>query len=609
VWSRPVRHWSQVSGWEGPHFYEAATSTWWGRDPAWILADFLLNTRYGLGNYIVEADLDLESFEAWSNWNQVKVDDGNGGTHERNFFDGVIDAREDAWSIIMQICRVGNAVPVITGNKLRIKFEHPDDAVGGFPRPSTQLFTRANITDVKLKWTDNSQRPNILDIQIMNEELDYERDPIPVEDPDAFGLNKPWLLQAEFVRRQAVNFTPGITRPAHARRIGHFIHGTNRVLFLAIEFKCGIDSLAAEVGDRISVETDVGKFFATDTDGMRTTATGAAVNYVTLDTDVTLEPATTYEIALVEDDGTVVANTITSVAGTYVAGTQIDFSGSARTYNKGAVVGFGVSGASTLDFIITQIGIEEDLTRRVRAVVWDEAVFTIPSTLALAEIGVGDGGSVGAESPTEADVVAVDRSDDGADIIVTWATPSSARGRPARVYLRAVETGVAHPAALTGDYVLVWEGVGSQAAVAGLEPGLQYQASVVIQEREGTWLGPDDSTTQLTFAAPEFPSVSPEVPEIDFVAHRERGIEIAWSGPEDAEREYFEIRRGPYWNGATFVGRTQAMQILLEKEPYGTAGYQVRARHKNGLYSGQEKLVSASVDVPEGMTLGGSIKW
>ena len=100
-WGRPLRHWTALSGWAGPHFFETATSTWWGRDPAWVLLDFLLDTRSGLGNFITEDNLDLESFELWSEWNQVKVDDGKGGTHERNSYDGVIDARYKAMDVVL----------------------------------------------------------------------------------------------------------------------------------------------------------------------------------------------------------------------------------------------------------------------------------------------------------------------------------------------------------------------------------------------------------------------------------------------------------------------------------------------------------------------------
>lgn len=609
VRGRPVSHWTSLSGWEGPHFFETATSIWWGRDPAWILADFLTNTRYGLGNYISVDDLDLDSFEQWSLWNQVQVDDGESGTHERNFFDGVIDAREDAWSIVMAICRVGNAVPVVTGNKIRVKFEHPDDLPAGFGRPSVQLFTRANMTDFQATWTDNSQRPNILDMQILNEDEDYEQDLISIEDPDAFGLNKPWLLQAEFVRRQTVKLLPGVTRPQHARRIGHFMHATNRLLFLACEFTVGIDSLAAEVGDRISVETDVAKFFDSDTDGPRTTTAEAGKLFVKLDTEVVLAPATSYEVFIKEDSGDIVTNPVTSAAGTYPVGTQIDLGGSTRTYNKGAVVAIGEVDASVKDFIITAIGMEENLQRRVKAVVWDEDVFTIPSTVALTELGITDPGAIGPAAVQEADVVTADVSDDGTEALILWATPADARGRPSRVYMRKLETATVHPEALPDDFLLVWEGVGSEAPVQGLTPGVQYEASVVIQEREGMWKGPGDSTTQLTFTAAEFPGVSPEVPEIDYISNRERGIEIGWSGGGGETLQYFEIRRGPFWNGAVLMGRTKEHSIRLEDAAYGTALYQVRARHKNGLYSGEEKLVNASVGVPEGMTLGASIQW
>lgn len=609
---RLVRHWTAASGFEGPHFLELATSTWWGRDPAWILHDYLTNARYGLGNWLTDDDLDLPSFELWSKYGQVKVDDGAAGTHERYFFDGVLDSREAAWEIIMRICRVGNAVPVIDGNKIRIKFEHDDDPAGGFPRPRNQVFTQANMTAFSLTFSDQSQRPNIIDLQILNVDLDYEQDLISVEDESAFGLNDPEKLGADVIRRQVVNLF-GCVRPEHARRIGDFINQTNRRMNQVVRFTCAIDGLAAEVGDRIGVETDVARFFDSETEGIRSTVAGAASNTMFVDVEIVLAPATTYEFAIVATDGIVVVRTITAVAATYAPNTAITFGGAAVTWPKGTVVGWGIAGAVLVDFLITEITMTEELQREITARNFDPLVYTPQANLSLGEGTDFTGGEIiGAVdilAPIGPTSVFVD--DDG-DTLIGWLIPQDQRGTPSRVYVRPVidpltETDIGDFATRI-NWELVWEGIGDEARIHGLAPFLTYEFAVVTRNADGSWLGPDGVPLE-TLVIPEFPRSIPFQPEFESSAERESGIELRWKPIRSDAIAYYEVRRGDSWHGAEMRARVDSDRVWLKDAPFGSQKYEVRSRHRNGLYSGAENLVTVSVGVPAGTTFGETFTW
>lgn len=594
-----LRWWTTAGGWQPPSFFDAASGEYKGRDPAWALADFLTNTRYGLGAYLTDANLDLPAFELWSAWNQDLVDDGDGGTHPRNYFDGVFDDGSAAWEIILQICRTGQAVPVLVGDKITIKFEHPDDAAGGFPRPRTQAFTRSNIRDVVVTYTDQRDRPNILDGRYLDEDLDYEQSVASVEDPDAFGLNEPWRQSAEYVRRLVVDLR-GITRAAHARRVLWGIHGANRLQYIALSFTCQVDGLMAEVGDRIGVEVDVARFFATETKGMRSTRSGSATTDVYADEDLTVSAGD--QLAVVIDDGSVVVRDITT-PGAYTADTAIPISGAAITYPQGTVVGYGAQDAVLKDFIVVDIELADDLTRRVHCVNWDEDAFTLPSSLSLAS-DAGEASEAAGAAETAPSVTAIDVDLDPIDgaVLIGWAKPEDTEAPVSRLYLRpageALDLG-AGPDTLDDRWWLAYEGQVPEARLTGLEPLDQLEAVVVTVDHEGNGRGPNDATP-VTITVPEFPGIDPgRFYGFRKIAQRPEGIEFFWWPMRDASVEYYEIRRGR-WLGAPVIARVTGDRFLWRDAPYDAVAqdYQIRARHKSGTYTGCEKFTAATVDVP-----------
>lgn len=597
-WGVPVLHWSTALGFEGPHFFDGGE--FWGRDPAWVLAAFLTNARWGLGSWFnVQTNLDLPKFEQWSEYCRELVDDGEGGMHPRYQFDGVIDDGAPAWEQVLKICRAGGAVPVLIGDLFSVKFEHDDTA--SFPRPLTQFFASSNIRDVELVWDDQRQRPNVIDVQILDEDLDYEQNVIAVEDPNAFGIFEQFKLGAEVIRRLHISAF-GITRAAQARRLGILIHNTNRLLFQRLRFRCNVDGLAAEIGDRIAVETDITHFFDTPTQGMRALAAGSSTNQIQLDTQIDTTGGG-FEIAIVQTDLTVIVRDITAPIGVVPPGTNVTFDGAAIDYPAGAVVGVGEAGAVVKEFVITAIDLDEDnLDRVVECLPWDPGVFEIPTEVEVAEgatLASSELAPVAELSTLEPSAVDVQTGEHNREAVVTWRPQDAVYGKT-RVYARALPTKPASMAqTVQQPWARVWEGEGTQARIPDLEPGRRYEFAVVTADRHGNWQSPGN-VTPVPVIGDEFPAVSPAVPVLRYVGARESGLYMEWEHMRQDSLDYYEIRRGPHWTGAPVIARTRDNKIELLREPRGEdLQYRVRTRHRNGLYSGPDLPVTVDVGYPQ----------
>ena len=69
----------------------------WTTDPAWILHELLVNTRWGCGAHISASQLSKYDFYAVSQYCGASVDDGNGGTEPRFAINGVVQQQVDAY--------------------------------------------------------------------------------------------------------------------------------------------------------------------------------------------------------------------------------------------------------------------------------------------------------------------------------------------------------------------------------------------------------------------------------------------------------------------------------------------------------------------------------
>jgi hypothetical protein len=95
--------------------------------------------------------------------------------------------------------------------------------------------------------------------------------------------------------------------------------------------------------------------------------------------------------------------------------------------------------------------------------------------------------------------------------------------------------------------------------------------------------------TQGTLAAP---ATAPTF--VSYEILNKRILRIYWSGATNAAS--YEVRRGAFWDNATFVTATNQLEVRLDPIPVGTYTYLVRSRNGLGIYS--ESYSSVNVTIP-----------
>lgn len=308
------------------------------------------------GTYEVRSnDIDIPSFVAWAGFCAQLVPNGVGGTESRAQCDFVFDAeRENVWSAALRICGIGQASLVKIGTYIRVKVEQPAAPV--------QLFTMANIKADSFEevFLPLKSRANIFEVQFLNRANGYQQDVLVLEDPALF-------TNSDQPRRKMVSGY-GITRSAHAARLGRFNRRVNQYVTRTVTFEVGLDAVACEPGDVIRFQHDIPQWGFGGRVG-----TGSASGTIVLDREVTLQPSTTYEVLVRHADDTVETKTVTTGPSTV---STLAISGTwAQTPVKGSVWAFGPVTISTKPFRVVTIERTQELDARLTAVEYSADVY------------------------------------------------------------------------------------------------------------------------------------------------------------------------------------------------------------------------------------------
>ena len=549
-----VRAWDPVSGFS-PRSWQAPTAAPWNiyahpiaQNPAWLAVEFL-TSRWGLGRWISPARIDLEAFGRWAVYCDAPAGSWTDGPRYR--FDGVLDRQAPAWEILQQIASSAGAAIYFRGDQVTVVYRFRDGHGSGTPfatagKARTQLFSAAVLRDVAVRWLPIADRPTIRSFQFLNAAKDFVGDALDVVDPDA-NFN-PTTFDAVDPRKQT-DQAFGVVRASQLFRQGVFEHRVSRLVTKEVEFSVPFFALAAEVGDVVGVQIDFVLPYANEALGLTIYTGGTATTSVALDQAVTLQAGRTYELLARNADGEIEQATITSAAGTYAAGATITLA-TPVDLDAGAPAAVGVVGQVVEDFEIISITLEENLDRRVKAVLWTPDAYDVPDP-ALFDDGappeisesVGDGDLIQTTwadvfDEVDADQIAIRRDLELGGHWISFRRPASRLGGAARVYVRR-----------PGSTLFVFSGLvepgRSSLYVENLTRGETIEVAVVLANRAGVF-GQALADHYAELVVPEFPDVQPTSPSgavFDLAA--DAGVRISWNRQEGLGS--IEIRRGASW--------------------------------------------------------------
>ena len=333
--------------WDGSTYVEKYSA-----NPVWCLRDFVTNHRYGLGEFISSGNLDAISLLEMSRYCEEKIGDGNGGFEKRFRMDVVIDSNTKALDVLIQLCATFNAMPVYSAGGISFKIDKQANP--------TQLFSMGNIikdTFVQ-SWKTLKEIPNVIEIQFMDKDKGYRQETIAYIDEDALAAGDP-------MRKSQVRlFT---TRASYAIRAGRYALKVAKYINRSISFKAGIDAVACQAGDIISVSHDVPQWGFSG----RVQA-GSTTTLVKLDRTMVIEDGKSYKIRVRFSDDTIEERSITSPAGSYTEIACTAFSSAPLNFDVYAI---GETNKVKKDFRVVSIQREGRDEVQISALEYNENVY------------------------------------------------------------------------------------------------------------------------------------------------------------------------------------------------------------------------------------------
>ena len=281
----------------------------WTSCPSMILLDLLTNTRYGLGNHIVDTNLDLFSFVAASKYANELVDDGEGSdTKEARFSCNVnIQSPKEAFAAINDLSGVMRCMPIWSAGSINISQDKPTTA--------SYLFNLANVGEGGFSYSGSSlkTRHSVISVSYFNmdsREVDFE----VVEDAAAIAKFGTLIKQVKAFACTSRN---------QAARLGRAILFAEQNESETITFTTSIDAgIAVRPGSVIEINDPVRA--GARRGGRVVSATNDEITIDAVAQTTLPDPNDNPTISVILSDGTVEVGTISDMTGAKITVNSVD---------------------------------------------------------------------------------------------------------------------------------------------------------------------------------------------------------------------------------------------------------------------------------------------
>ena len=208
-------------------------------NPTWVFLDLLLNARYGLGEYITEAQIDKWSLYDISRYCDQMVDDGKGGLEPRFTCNCYLQTQADALKVLQDLASIFRGITYWGAGQAYVSAD--------MPRDSVYTYTNANVIDGKFSYK-GSRRNTRYSAAIVGWNDPENRYKIKTE----YVENTHALSQT--FQYNTVNLTAfGCTSQGQAIRLGKSILLTNTLETQVVAFATGLEGLRCKPGDVITI--------------------------------------------------------------------------------------------------------------------------------------------------------------------------------------------------------------------------------------------------------------------------------------------------------------------------------------------------------------------
>ena len=516
----------------------------WTDNPAWCFYDLVTSTRYGLGGYIPESQVDKWALYRVAQYCDQLVPNGLGGFEPRFTCNLYLQTREQAYKVVQDMASIFRGMVYWSGGAITVTQDAPSDAV--------YQFAPGNVVDGEFAYQGSSAKArHTVALVTWNDPDDFYRQKVEYVE-DAAGIARYGIVQSDVVAL-------GCTARGQAHRVGKWLLFSEQSESEIVTFRTGLEGAVVRPGDIIKVADPV-------RGGMRLGGRIAAATASTVTLDQELPADLPWRLAVVLPNGTVEERLVGPVSGRTLTVT-IPFS--------------SVPQVDAIWMLASSI-IEPQLFRVVSVAERDPGVHEVtalahnPSKYAAIEEGLAlqpRSITVLSDIPPPPTGLAMQESlyrvKDQAQVLV-------------QVSWTEVQTAIAYRLSYRvagGNFVSLPLTSANYAEIRDAQEG-QYEFSlraIGITRKE---------SIPATLSATVLGKTLPPSDVTGFtVQRRVSDLMIAWDELQDADLSGYEVRVGPGWDDAQLVAKTSGTQMLHDQSAAGQYPYHIRAIDTSGNYS------------------------
>jgi hypothetical protein len=456
---------------------------------------------------------------------------GSVSVRERRFeYDASHDTFQGAWDGLLELCATARAVPIRDGGRIRIRYSGARNPI--------DIVTQSSIVEgsFQVEYGGAKDRPNVISIDFIDRDLNYERSPASLPDPSV------QLSTSLEPQRRESKFVRGVTRRTQVFRQMAYELNIHQKIKRGGKFQLAADALAYEAGDVVVLSHDLTGW------GVSGRMVGADdTTTLRFDREIILVAATTYKVKVRNPaTGQHEERTVSSAAGTYAAGDAVLVS-SAFTFTPPQYAPFvvAVDGTDILAEIVS-VSLTRDLRREVQWVQYDATVYTDNWFGTISQTPDSNAAANVATQPKNVDLLAVaEVAREGlggsryTEADLTWRHPEATFGQVGQtiVWQRTSTTAEWQEAARVS-------GLGSRSMIRLRDgnPGAQIYFAVQPVSSSGAAYAPSQCTQVALTIRGIGPS--PEAPTGLSVAQIGGEAIYSWTRPNVDRGLKYEARRG-----------------------------------------------------------------
>jgi len=289
----------------------------WCSDPAWVLYDLLTTPKgFGGSDGIIDEDtLDVFSFYSASAYNSELITDPITQTTEPRFSCNIIIQRkQDAFTIINDLCSVMRATPFYSVGSLKISQDRPNNTVTNTSDPQ-YIFTNANVSSEGFIYSGIGSKGRFTEVEVSYFDNDTQSLNFEYVSADEITALSGYTTKFGKIRKTLKSFA--CTSRGQANRLARWFLYTNLKETELVSFK-----ITLEAGVIVRPSTIIGIADSVRAGVRRGGRIKSVTNTTTIvvddanNTDLTTENSAT--LSVIMPDGSTESRSISSISGTTI---------------------------------------------------------------------------------------------------------------------------------------------------------------------------------------------------------------------------------------------------------------------------------------------------